>query len=96
MPLPCGNIRISGRRSALDKPAAETAGTLFTGAFKKEVPFLAADDDGIAVQQMTGGGRTEGTDVLNPEDPPVRPGNEPGLHIAGRIKVRGYFYVDTI
>ena len=58
--------------------------------------FFSADDDGIAVQQVPGGGGTEGTDVLNLKDAPVRPGDDPGLHIAGPVKDRGYFHVDTI
>ena len=45
------------------------------------------DDDGIAVQQMTVTGRTEGADFINIEKTPVRPENGTGLHIAGGIKI---------
>ncbi len=82
--------------SLLHKPAAETAGMLFTGALEKEMFFLSADDDRIAVQQAAGGGGAEGADILDPENTPVRPGDEPGLHIAGLVKIGGYFYVNTI
>ena len=54
------------------------------------------DDDGITVQRVFFVERTEGTDVINGETAPVRPGDGPGLHIAGVIKVGSDFYVNTV
>ena len=76
--------RLSGR---IHKPAAEAAGMGAAGALKIEAFFFAADDDDIAIQQAVFTGGAEGTDILNLENAPVRPGDGPGLHIAGWVKI---------
>ena len=54
------------------------------------------DDDGIAVQRVLFIERAEGTDVVNAEASPVRPGDGQRLHIAGGIKVGSDFYINTV
>jgi len=73
--------------SCFDVPAAETAGKRVDGMLKIETFFLSANDNGIAVQQVVFTGRAKGTDIINPENAPVRPGDGAGLHIAGGIKI---------
>ena len=63
---------------------------------EEEAALLAVDDDGIAVQEGTVSGRTEGTDFINVEKAPIRPENGTGLHITGGIKVRSDLDVQTI
>ena len=75
------------RRSRLHKPSAEAAGGGDAAALKEEAAFLSADHDGIAVQQAVLAGGTERADVFNPENAPVRPGNGPGQHITGGVKI---------
>ena len=70
-----------------DVPAAEAAGEGGGRVFEIKALFLSADDNGVAVQHMPFARGTEGADVLNAEDPPVRPGDGPGLHITGPVKV---------
>ena len=69
---------------------------MVAAALKVEAAFLSADDDGIAVQRLAFACRTEGTDIFNPEDAAVRPGNGPGLHITGGIKVGSDLNIDTV
>ena len=78
---------LNQRFGRLHKPAAEGTGGGNAAALEKEAAFLSADQDGIAVQQAVPCGRTEGKDVLDPEDAPVRPGDGPGLHITGPVKI---------
>ena len=54
---------------------------------KEEAALLTVDDDGIAVQEGTVSGGTEGTDFINVEKAPIRPENGTGLHIPGGIKI---------
>ena len=75
------------QRSRLHKPSAEAAGGGDAAALKEEAAFLSADHDGIAVQQAVLAGGTERADVFNPENAPVRPGNGPGQHITGGVKI---------
>ena len=63
---------------------------------KEETALFSVDDDGITVQGVGFIEWTEGTDVVNGEAPPVRPGDDPGLHIAGGIKVGSDFYINTV
>ena len=63
---------------------------------EEEAALLAVDDDGIAVQEGTVSGRTEGTDFINVEKAPIRPENGTGLHIAGGIKFGRYLNVYAI
>ena len=69
---------------------------MIPGTLKIEAALFSANDDGIAVQRLAFAGRTKGTDVLNPEDTAVRPGDGPGLHIAGRIKIGSDLNIDAV
>ena len=69
---------------------------MVAAALKVEAAFLSADDDGITVQRLAFACGTEGTDILNPEDAAIRPGNGAGLHIAGGIKVGSDLNIDTV
>ena len=66
------------------------------GALKVEAALLSADDDGIAVQCMAFAGGTKRADIFDPEDAAVRPGDGPGLHIAGGIKVGSDLNINTV
>ena len=78
---------LNQRFGRLHKPAAEGTGGGNAAALEKEAAFLSADQDGIAVQQAVFARGAEGTDILNPENTPVRPGDGPGQHIAGGVKI---------
>ena len=80
----------------LHKPSARRAGERAGAVFKEKTALFPMDDDGITVQRVFFVERTEGTDVINGETAPVRPGDGPGLHIAGGIKVGSDSYINAV
>ena len=82
--------------SGFDVPPAQAAAQTVTGALKEDTALLPVDDDGIAAQQGTAAGRTKSADFINCEMAPVRPENDPGLHITGGIEVGCDFDVNTV
>ena len=72
---------------SFDVPSSKRTGEGTGAVLKEETALFSVDDDGIAVQGVGFIEWAEGTDVVNAETPPVRPGDGQGLHIAGGIKV---------
>ena len=80
-------------------PAAKPTGEARVDMFKEQVLFLALNENRKAVTGtvvVCRACRPEVSDGLNGKGSPVRPSDGGRQHIAGRIKLRGDLYIDTL